>query len=521
MKRATIAVTILVLFLGAPIAGAGPNLPPGVPVAPDPARPWLVPPVDGPIVARFQAPGTDWGPGHRGVDFFAAPETAVRAAAPGRVAFAGNVAGVNAVSLEHRGDMATTYTDLAEILVTEGAYVLQGEWIGRSSTPHRGGGEAGVHFGVKVTGRYVDPEDYLGPLDPSAAIYLTPLIGGWARDIDGYGAGSHLDEPCRDAYAVSEPVEAPNKNIAIVVPGLASRSAVGFKETVFGIAAALGYPRRHTYVFSYKGSDAPRLHEPYERTDTYIGLNDAAGKLAAMLVRIADRHPGAAVDLLGYSLGGLVARSTLELMVASWTPGLPRIDHLVTYATPHTGSKLAEIPEELRTGAISGRLLTDAVSQWSRAGHLFPDPNSAAVRDLRPDSAPMRELARHDVVFGTRVLSLSAANDWIVPPARAMYEGEANDVAPVPGLSGHGAILSSPAARDVVHAFLRDSVPSCPTTLDALAPAASRVVDFAHDHAADAYGAVEESLVRRVVGREFPGEIDPTRRGPLRRGDGR
>jgi Peptidase family M23/Putative serine esterase (DUF676) len=521
MKRATIALTILALVARAPLAGAGPNFPPEAPIAPDPARPWLIPPVDGPIIARFQAPGTDWGPGHRGVDFYAAPETAVRAAASGRVAFAGSVAGVNAVTLEHRGDVATTYTDLAEILVAEGSYVLQGEWIGRSGTPHRGGGEAGIHFGVKVAGRYVDPEDFLGPLDISAAIYLTPLIGGWARDIRGYRAGSHLDEPCRDAAAASDPVEPPSGNVAVVVPGLASRSSDGFKETVFSIAEALGYPARRTYVFSYRGSDAPRLHEPYDRTDTYIGLEAAAGKLATMLVRVADRHPNSAVDLVGYSFGGLVARSTLELMMASWGPGLPRIDHLVTYATPHTGSKLAEIPDELRSGTITGSLLTDAVSEWSRAGHVFPDPKSAAVADLRPDSAPMRELARHDVVYGTRVLSLSAANDWIVPPSRATYEGETSNVVRVSGLSGHGAILSSSAARDVVHAFLRDSVAACPTALDALGPTASLVVDFAHDHAADAYGAVEESLVRRVLDGVFPGESTQREGGPLRRGDGR
>lgn len=497
MKWRVPVLIVIVLGAGATRGAAGPNMPPESRVGPDPTRPWLVLPVDGPIIEQWQAPGTDWGPGHRGIDLYAAPETAVRASGAGRVVFAGTVAGVKAVTIEHAGDMTTTYTDLAGILVAHGTYVLQGQWLGHSGVTHGASGEAGLHFGVKIAGAYVNPEDYLGPLDVSGAIYLTPLIGGWARDLPGYGAGSYLDDACRDP-AQSGALATPNDNVVVVVPGLASESMNGFQHKVFDLADSLGYSEKRTYFFSYRGSDEPDLHEPYDRVDTYNGLTEAAGKLTTMLIRISDRHPGADVDVLAYSQGGLVARSALENRLSSWAPGLPRVDHLVTYSTPHSGSKLADLPDELGDGSFSGSLLTETVSHWSRGGGVVPDPKSATVRDLRPDSSFIDRLADHDVVFGTRVLSLSIPNDWVVPVIRTLYPGQRNDVVAASGLSGHSGILWSGAARDAAHAFLRDAPPSCPTNLDHIAPGATGVVDFAHDHAADIYGALEQQVIGKV-----------------------
>jgi hypothetical protein len=498
MPRFALALAFIVVVSVVGPAGAGPNVPSAPPVAIDPSRPWLVPPVDGPIVARFQAPGTDWGPGHRGIDYFAAPASPVRAAGAGRVVFSGLVAGVNAVSVEHAGGMTTTYTDLADVLVEKGAYVLQGEWIGHVGVAHRASGEVGLHFGVKIDGTYVNPEDYLGPLDVTGAIYLAPLIGGFARELPGYGAGSYLDEKCMEAVPVSEEPPPPNDNVVVVVPGLGSRSTEGFGDEVFRLADRLGYSEDRTFFFSYRGSNSTHLHEPYGRVHTYDGLHEAAGKLAALLVRVADRHPGIDIDLLGYSQGGLVARDALERMMMSWGPGLPRIDHLVMYATPHAGSKLAEFVVEIGDSSVSGAMMTEAVSRWARSNGSLPDPNSAAVADMRPDSAFLGELADHDVVYGTRVLSLSTPNDWLVPAARAAYEGARNEIVAASGISGHTGILWSRAARDLAHGFLRDAPPACLTDLDHLAPLASRLTDFVHDHAADLYAAGEEALMGRL-----------------------
>ena len=47
------------------------------------------------------------------------------------------------------------------MFVTEGATVGQGAWLGTAGTAHRH--EPGLHYGVKLHDRYVDPETYLGP----------------------------------------------------------------------------------------------------------------------------------------------------------------------------------------------------------------------------------------------------------------------------------------------------------------------------------------------------------------------
>ncbi|MFP5298318.1 MAG: murein hydrolase activator EnvC family protein, partial [Actinomycetota bacterium] len=134
----------------------------------------LVPPVDAPIVSYFEAPGSPYGPGHRGVDYGVPEGSDVRASAAGTVLFAGSVAGDPAVTIDHGGGLHTTYSVLADIDVSEGDAVRSGTIIGSVGTSH-GTGDQGLHFGVKLDGAYVDPEDLLIALDPSDAIRLVPV----------------------------------------------------------------------------------------------------------------------------------------------------------------------------------------------------------------------------------------------------------------------------------------------------------------------------------------------------------
>src|SRR5688572_9397930 len=108
----------------------------------------LVPPVDGAVVRHFDPPAGEYGPGHRGIDYRVPPGTQVRAAAGGVVAFAGDVAGVRAVSVDHGSGMLTTYSDLRVVSVAEGQTVQSGTWLGATSTAHEGA--VGLHFGVKL-----------------------------------------------------------------------------------------------------------------------------------------------------------------------------------------------------------------------------------------------------------------------------------------------------------------------------------------------------------------------------------
>lgn len=74
---------------------------------PDPVGVWPLEPVPD-VVAGFDPPTSTWGAGHRGVDLLGALGRPVRTALPGRVTFAGRLAGRGVVVVDH-GDTRTTY----------------------------------------------------------------------------------------------------------------------------------------------------------------------------------------------------------------------------------------------------------------------------------------------------------------------------------------------------------------------------------------------------------------------------
>jgi murein DD-endopeptidase MepM/ murein hydrolase activator NlpD len=98
---------------------------------------------------------------HSGLDFGADYGTAIRAAAPGKVLFAGWYGGYGqTVILDHGNNFATLYGHASEIYVTEGQIIQRGTPIaavgstGLSTGPH-------LHFEVRVAGQPVDPQEYL------------------------------------------------------------------------------------------------------------------------------------------------------------------------------------------------------------------------------------------------------------------------------------------------------------------------------------------------------------------------
>lgn len=131
-------------------------------------------PVDGAVVRAFEPPASVYGPGHRGVDFAAAPGTPVRAANDGIVAFAGSVAGSLHVTVDHGGDVRTSYSFLQSIAVHEGQAVARGDVVGTTGGVNDDHDGHVLHFGVRVAGRYVDPMTLFRVDDLTRLVHLVP-----------------------------------------------------------------------------------------------------------------------------------------------------------------------------------------------------------------------------------------------------------------------------------------------------------------------------------------------------------
>lgn len=111
-----------------------------------------VAPVPGRVLRGFDPPASPYGPGHRGVDLSAEPGQRVSAALGGTVTFAGAVAGTGWVTVDHGGDLETTYGPLDPRLVGAGDLVAAGTPIGRLAA-----GASHLDWGARRADRYIDP----------------------------------------------------------------------------------------------------------------------------------------------------------------------------------------------------------------------------------------------------------------------------------------------------------------------------------------------------------------------------
>jgi pimeloyl-ACP methyl ester carboxylesterase len=113
-------------------------------------------------------------------------------------------------------------------------------------------------------------------------------------------------------------------------------------------------------------------------------LARCAANLGAHIERVCEQTGHDRVHVVGHSLGGLIARYHLQRQA-----GDGRIESLVTLGTPHQGSVLA---------------------------HVVPTP---LIRQLRPDSPVLQELAEPMPGCRTRVTAIYSDLDQIVLPTRA------------------------------------------------------------------------------------------------------
>ncbi|MEV5576031.1 M23 family metallopeptidase [Spirillospora sp. NPDC052269] len=123
----------------------------------------LGPPV--PVVVRdFSPPTSPWLPGHRGVDLATSPGDPVYAAGPGRVSYAGVLAGRDVVAITN-GELRTTYLPVRPA-VPVGRDVTTGARIGtvEAGRPPPHCSQACLHWGLLRGTTYLDPLALVRPV---------------------------------------------------------------------------------------------------------------------------------------------------------------------------------------------------------------------------------------------------------------------------------------------------------------------------------------------------------------------
>ncbi|TNC26219.1 peptidoglycan DD-metalloendopeptidase family protein [Mumia zhuanghuii] len=190
LVRAAVALAVATLLPGGLVvtaAAAGPT-------GPDLRWSWPLDPRPE-VVTAYDAPPGPYAAGHRGVDLAGRAGSPVRAVDDGVVAFAGTVAGVAVVSVDHQGERST-YQPVAATVRT-GDPVQRGDVLG--SLLIAGGHcfpAVCLHLGRRHGESYADPEDLLGsgskirlvppsgppPVPPP--VDDAPLAGSWTPPVD-------------------------------------------------------------------------------------------------------------------------------------------------------------------------------------------------------------------------------------------------------------------------------------------------------------------------------------------------
>ncbi|WP_446750588.1 M23 family metallopeptidase [Streptomyces sp. WZ-12] len=166
-----------------PLAKAGVKLA-ALPAASTADRSW---PVDGPggapptVLRGWEPPPTPWSAGHRGVDLAASTDTVVKAAAPGRITFAGTVAGRGVLTIEVSNSghppLRTTYEPV-RASAHKGQQVAAGQPVGvLEGGPYHCRAPC-LHWGLLRGTTYLDPLSLLPPaILHGAHSRLLPVFG--------------------------------------------------------------------------------------------------------------------------------------------------------------------------------------------------------------------------------------------------------------------------------------------------------------------------------------------------------
>jgi pimeloyl-ACP methyl ester carboxylesterase len=182
----------------------------------------------------------------------------------------------------------------------------------------------------------------------------------------------------------------------------------------------LGYGDDDASEFSYV-VDAEGRPVTYDPEHTWQRVHESALALRAQLRRRWADHPGQAVDLVGHSLGGLVALYYLLVLHDPADPTLPAIGRVATIASPLSGTEAAAavvLSKRDPVLRVLVGLLDRGVDRMSANAPVIADlvPGSDATTAVREawDRAIDRPY-EGPLATGTTVMTMGALLDPVVP----------------------------------------------------------------------------------------------------------
>jgi hypothetical protein len=473
-----------------------------------PATTW-VRPVAGAVARPFAPPAHRFGPGHLGVDFASRPGAPVHAAGAGTVTIAGSVAGARHVVVAHAGGLRTSYSFLASVHVHKGDRVRAGDVVGTSGGTGENHSANVFHFGLRVGREYVDPMLLFGAVELTKVVHLAPtskpfgFSAGEERQglIDGLRsrlatAARGLSSTARTAASVGLKAEqlvaldplarvatdntavalgrgmlgyiaerrscdpsAPaadgtggSGHRALVVAGIDSHTDANGR-TIALPTADLGYHDDEVSYFSYRAEGGN-----YEKADTYSPIMVSARRLADQLRALQRKDPGREVDLLAHSQGGVVTLAFLNLVYDPGDPTYPPLGTVVTLSSPLQGAPLAETLGDVERAPGGSRLVHDT-NRVAPGSH--PDLESAALRDLDPDSDLMRRLDAAPMPDDVQITTIGSTYDPVVPANHSSSDDAAQrTVIETVVTAGHTRVVDDPdALRATRSALERGALP--------------------------------------------------------------
>jgi pimeloyl-ACP methyl ester carboxylesterase len=171
-----------------------------------------------------------------------------------------------------------------------------------------------------------------------------------------------------------------------------------------------------------------RLGRRVLRVDLGLGLDcirRCAERAHEVVAGLAARGPLEAVDLVGYSMGGLVATELLKRL-----DGGHRVRSVVTLGTPHRGSPLARVALRLLRG------------------------RSASLQQMLPEADFLRDLGSCPLPPGTALYSVAGSNDLLVPPRYAELPRRSGCHNVVLLGADHWGLVMDASAHELVGALL-------------------------------------------------------------------